>query len=69
MSATIVSGVRRLGFRVPRIGSAVSPAHNVSELPVIHCGVDAIDVLVLYVLMRGQNRLPSMPNAAKFNSV
>ena len=32
------------------IDSAVSPAHNVSKLSVIHCGVDAIDVLVLYVL-------------------
>ena len=32
------------------IDSAVSPAHNVSKLPVIHCGVDAVDVLVLYVL-------------------
>src|ERR1700760_1662908 len=35
--------------RQPPCGS-VSPAHNVSKLPVIHCGVDAIDVLVLYVL-------------------
>jgi hypothetical protein len=32
------------------IDSAVSPAHNVSKLPVIHCGVDAVEVLVLYVL-------------------
>ena len=32
------------------IDSAVSPAHNVSKLPVIHCGVDAVDVLVLYAL-------------------
>ena len=52
-----------------RIDSAICPAHNVSKLPVIHCGVDAIDVLVLYVLDAGQNRLPSMANAAKFSSV
>ena len=32
------------------IDSAVSPAHNVSKLPAIHCGVDAIDVLVLDAL-------------------
>jgi hypothetical protein len=32
------------------IDSAVSLAHNVSKLPVIHGGVDAVDVLVLYVL-------------------
>ena len=32
------------------IDSPVSPAHNVSKLPVIHCGVDAVDVLLLYVL-------------------
>jgi hypothetical protein len=49
--------------RIP-LGPTVSPAHNVSKLSVIHCGVDAIDELVLYALMRGQNRLPSMANAA-----
>ena len=30
------------------IDSAVSPAHNVSKLPTIHRGVDAVDVLVLH---------------------
>jgi hypothetical protein len=35
------------------IDGAVNPAYNVSKLPVIHCGVDAIDVLVLYVLAVG----------------
>ena len=51
------------------IDGAVSPAHNVSKLPVIQCGVDAVDVLVLYVLDAGQNRLPSIANAAKLSSV
>jgi hypothetical protein len=35
--------------RIP-LGPTVSPAHNVSKLSVIHCGVDAIDELVLYAL-------------------